>query len=505
MRAGLLPPGTGAVVGRRLTPEPERELPTDPVAWAQEHGYHLWSKQREVARSVIENRRTMVPACHGPGKSFLAGFLAAYWIASHPIGEALVVSSAPLQHQVNTIVWKNLAGVKQVAGLPGTITGLKGNATPEWHVGPPGAETLVGFGRKPADLKNLDQARQAFQGQHARYILVILDEATGIPSWLWEAADSLLSNEAARILAIGNPDDAASQFAKECDSPDANVIRISAWDTPAFTGEWVPEYLKELLTSRVWVEERVRKWGRDSPLFKSKVDAQFPDTSDTAVITPAMIQAAWMRDLPGNGPGAYGLDVARMGEDETVLARVRDGVARVIDAWGKTDTVATRKRVMAHVRATPAVPVVVDADGLGAGVYDQLREHKVYAVPFTLNTAARNPRRFFDRRSEMWWDYRELMEQGLVDLDRDDTDLAAQLQQPRWSLTSKGKIKVETKEEMEKRGLPSPDRADAVIMAEVGAPVHVGTGYGSPGSGPRPPRTDGKDRSPTADLLRRPM
>lgn len=503
VRGTLIPRGTADHVLRRLTPEPERELPTDPVAWVRDElQEHLWSLQRTIARSVVEHRRTMVPACHGPGKSFLAARLAAYWIAAHPPGEAFVVTSAPSGAQVKAILWRELARAHRRAGLPGRIVGLTGSSIPEWHVGPKGREELVAYGRKPQDLASPEEAMQAFSGIHARYVLVILDEATGIPAWLWNAVEGLLSNANARLLAIGNPDDASSQFAKECaPGSGANVIPIPASATPNLSGEWVPEHLRDLLVSETWVQERLERWGPDSPLYQSKVLARFPDTSDDTVVSSALVQAAWSRELEGGEPGAYGLDVARFGRDRTTLYRVRGGVAREVASWAKQDTVQTARRVQAIVGKTPDVPVVVDADGLGAGVFDQLRSAGVRAVPFTLNQAARNPRRFKDRRSEVWWSYRERMAEGLVDLDPADLDLAAQLQQPRWSLDSRGRIKVETKDEMRKRGLPSPDRADAVIMAEeCPPPGYAARGKDDGGEAAAPPAS-----SVTADLLRRPM
>lgn len=500
--SGILPTGAAAVVRRRLTPAPERELPEDPVRWIEDDlGEHLWSLQRAIVRSVVENRRTMVPACHGPGKSYVAARVAAWWIEGHPPGEAFVVTSAPSDRQVGAILWRELAKAHRKGGLLGRLT-----LSNEWFYGPPGAQELIAFGKKPQDLTNVEQAMTTFQGIHARYVLVVLDEATGIPPWLWDAADSLLTNDAARILAIGNPDDATSRFAEECaPGSGANVIPIPADATPNFTGEWVPEHLRELLTGVTWVEERRQRWGVDSPLYQSKVLARFPDTSDDAVITPKLIRLAWERDLEGAEPGSYGLDVARFGKDKTTLYRVRGGVARAVDTWGKLDTVQTTQRVLGLTSRNPYVPVVVDADGIGGAVFDQLRAAGRLAVPFTTQSPVRNPRRFANRRSEVWWSYRERMEDGLVDLDPDDLDLAAQLQQPKWTLDHRGRIKVETKDEMAKRGLPSPDRADAVIMAEEQAPAdHARLGYAAHQRA-LAARRKGERQSVTGDLLDRPM
>jgi hypothetical protein len=115
-----LPRGTAAAVRRRLTPEPQRDLPTDPTRWIRDElDEHLWSHQTRVMRSVIEHRYTAWQACHGPGKSFSAARLIAWWIAAHPVGEAIAVSTAPSGQQVRGILWRELARAHSRASLPG--------------------------------------------------------------------------------------------------------------------------------------------------------------------------------------------------------------------------------------------------------------------------------------------------------------------------------------------------------------------------------------------------
>lgn len=477
--------GFGAAVERELTPAPERKLAHDPVEWLQDDvGEHPWSMQRKVMRSVVVNRRTAVPSAHGTGKSFTGSRLAGWWISAHPPGEAVVVTTAPSQDQVKGIIWREISKLHVKADLPGRLVGMRGSSNPEWYIG----ETRVAFGRKPQDVSDPNQARQAFQGIHERYVLVIIDEATGVPEWLKEAAMALLTNESARVLAIGNPDDPSTWFAEACKPGSAwNVIPVSAYDTPAFTGEQVPERVLEGLVSKKWVEEALIDYGSvDNPLFQSKVLGIFPDTSDRNVISPRMIREAQGRDMPGIERGAFGLDVSRSPTgDWTELYRLRGGVARLIDRWRGLDEIASAERAWKHVGKTPAVPIVVDADGLGHGTYAQLVRLGARAKPFTLNTPPHDPVRFDTRRSEVWWEFRELMATSIhpetgavlraavIDLDPEDGRLAAQLQTPRWWLDSRGRTHVETKKEMAKRGVVSPDAADAVIMAALDAPVDV--------------------------------
>ena len=248
------------------------EIARDPVVWIREVlGETPWSKQREIAMSVRDNRRTAVQSCHDVGKSFIASRIVSWWIAAHPPGEAFVVTSAPTFQQVRAILWREIGKAHAKGNLIGSTTET------EWKIG----KELVGFGRKPSDY-----SPTAFQGIHARYVLVVLDEACGIPESLWDAADTLITNDSSRILAIGNPDDPTSEFAKICQpNTDWHKICISAFDSPNFTGEEIPEAVREVLVSPTWVEEKRKKWGENHPFWQSKVLGLFPQQSATALFS----------------------------------------------------------------------------------------------------------------------------------------------------------------------------------------------------------------------------
>lgn len=445
------------------TPHPFKN---DPNGWVDERlNEFLWSRQREVAESVVHNRYTAVPSCHDSGKSFLAARLACWWLDTRPQGEAFVVSTAPTWNQVHAILWREIRKAHNKGKLDGRTT-----LDARWYLGGvnqgDAEEELVAYGRKPADY---DQA--AFQGIHAKYVLIIIDEACGIPKLLYDAVDSLATNVSARVLAIGNPDDPGSQFATICKPGSGwKTIHISAFDTPNFTGEEVPEYLSELLISPEWVEERKKRWGVGSPTYVAKVMGEFPDVSDDTLISPNMIKAAQTRDLVGTAKGQLGGDVARMGTDETTVYRNRGGVCRLTYRAHKQDTTATTNAFSKIIRdLKKAVPMQVDAIGIGAGVYDNLNAEGLPVHPFVGSEAAYDPQRYINRRAEVYWELREDFEAGNIDLapDGDDDDLVAQLGAIKFKITSKGKIQIESKEEMAKRGLPSPDRADALMMSGV--------------------------------------
>jgi len=93
-----------------------------------------------------------------------------------------------------------------------------------------------------------------------------MDEACGIPDWLWNSVETIATNRYARVLAIGNPDVPDTSFAKT-HAPDNTAwhkIKISAFDTPAYTQEEVPETLLLDLVSPDWVEARAKgdRWLR---------------------------------------------------------------------------------------------------------------------------------------------------------------------------------------------------------------------------------------------------
>jgi hypothetical protein len=451
-------------IAETFDPQPD-PYADDPCGWVGDRlGETLWSKQQEIMESVRDNRYTAVQSAHDTGKSYDASRLVAWWLDVHPVGEAFAVTTAPTQPQVNAILWREIRAAHRKGGLPGRIT-----LDAHWYMG---HDELVAYGRKPMDYADANQAMQAFQGIHARYVLVILDEACGIPKWLYDATDSLATNENSRVLAIGNPDDPASQFERVCRPGSGwHQIAISAFDTPAYTGEDVPEALLEMLVSKTWVEERKKRWGQQSPLYQSKVLGQFPDVSDDTLIQPKWIREAQERDLSGTmikDIGQFGGDVARMGSDETCVARKRGQHVRIVYGAHKQSTTETSGAFGNLIREVKLqAPMAVDADGLGAGVYDNLAEDDLPVSEFHGGASPIDGERFKNLRAERYWALREAFEAGEVDIDPDDDQLASQLSSMKWKLDRKGRIQIESKEDMRKRGMPSPDRADAVMMAWV--------------------------------------
>lgn len=479
----VLAPGAAQLAAQRL--RDKIRFGSDPVAWMRERlGRVMWSKPQEIARSIVANRYTAVHAGHGLSKSFTAGDLVAWWIATHPPGTAVVVTTAPTNKQVKKILWKEIGRAQTKGKLPGYVT-----QDAEWKMEIGGNIETVAFGRKPAD-HDLD----GFQGIHEEFVLVIIDEACGVPEQIWTAIDTLVTNAGSRVLAIGNPDNPSTHFREVCKPGSGwNVIHVSVFDWLA-EREKYPE-LQKHLTGPEWVEERRKRWGVGSPLWQAKVEGVFPDVADDMLITPAMLHTAYMADFPGRARGNYALDVARFGADETVCYRNRGGVIRFEWRLRKVPTTTTTGHAMRTLRPHVGHAVmVVDGVGVGGGVVDSLVEQGQPIIDYNGGLAPRDPERFLNKRAEDYWEFRDAMEAGEIDLDPEDTDLANQLQSIKWALDSKGRIKIESKDDMRKRGVPSPDRADTAVMAWVGGQTNTKTG-GVLVGGP----------SLTEDLMDRPM
>jgi len=427
----------------------------DPIEWASKRIHvDLWSKQREIAQSIRDHKRTAVRSCHDSGKSFIASVIAAWWVDTHPPGEAFIVSTAPTYKQVHAVLWEEIRRRRKQGNLTGRVL-----QSDEWKLDD---GTLVGYGRKPADTDE-----HGFQGIHRRYVLVILDEACGIPEQLWTAVEAITTNADARILAIGNPDDPATEFGAVCKPGSGwNVIGISAFETPNFTDEYVPGSLRPLLLDPEWVEDKKRRWGEASPKYQSKVLGEFPEIGEDTLIAPKLIEAAQQRSLTPTSDQRLGVDVARFGADETILMHAHGPVARVIGQYGKQSTTETTGRVVvARRQLVGPVEIRVDGVGVGGGVVDQLIEQGWPVIDMQAGTRPMDTERFINARAEWYWGLRERFEQGDIDIDPDDDDLAAQLGSIKYKYTSRGQVQIESKDEMKKRGLPSPDRADALMLA----------------------------------------
>jgi hypothetical protein len=402
---------------------------------------------------VRDNPNTAVPSCFGSGKDWIAARIGAWWVCT---GGILVATSNSFP-QLRDIFWRELRRAHSRGGLPGSPS----NGTDlRWEVTATGAWAI---GRKPDD-----NDPEGLQGVHGSRVLVIVDEANGVSGSLWEATSGLVVNEASRRLAIGNPFEPVGPFYEACRLPTWHVIPISVFDTPNFTGEPVPNKAQSELVSPFWLEQRRADGLEDTAWWTAKVLGQFPDTASDGVIPLALVEAARILH-PATGDREWaGLDVARFGSDDTVLVEGSgDSIERVTILHGQ-DTMAVAGLGADYLRTRRGI-LAIDEGGVGGGVFDRIREQKLPGSVLAVNAGSSPDNDPSDRlanmRSQLWWHAREALYRGEVSLARLPDDqyqrLRAELTAPRYRFSSSGKVVIESKEEMVKRGVASPDLADA--------------------------------------------
>lgn len=471
-----------------------------PESWIEERLHeHTWSKQREILRSIRDHRKTLVKSCHAVGKSFISARVAAWWLDIHPIGKAFVVTSAPSGPQIKAILWREIGRAYTHGKLRGRV-----NQT-EWYMKGEGKEEIVAFGRKPDDF---DPA--AFQGIHARYVLVLLDEANGIRGPLHEAAGSLIANDDSKIMMIGNPDDPAGEYF-EASKPGSgwNVIGISAFDSPNFTNEPLPEDILKQLIGKTYVEEKRKKWaplwkwtedgsrcvppeGVDpdtdpdsNPMWKSKILGIFPEKSEAGGLIPiAWIKAAQLRDLSktmldDDAVNELGADVGG-GGDESATCHRKGEVYRILRSYSEPDTMKQTGIIIADLLDTGASCVKVDKIGIGWGIVNRGQELNKPFIGINVGEGATeddtsSDERFANLKAELWWGVRSIFERGLIDIDSEDDDLAAELCSIRYERMSNGKIKILNKRKDSRgRTISSPNRAEALMLAAAPKRIYRG-------------------------------
>lgn len=428
--------------------------------------------------------------------SMIASVLACWWISTKPIGEAVVVSTAPTYPQVNKILWEEIR--KHHANAKRRGTPMVGYVTQgdEWKTTD---GQILAFGRKPATGD-----RHGFQGIHRKYVLAVGDEACGLPEEIWTGIEAITTGDSCRMLYIGNPDDRVTEFGKAFLDPasaqDWNRISVPASSTPNFTGEEVPTLLNEVLVSRAWAEERKRSWGEDDARYISKVLAEFPEQSKSSLFPPSVI-ASSVDQSPPQAAGSVlrlGVDVARFGTDANVVVSHAGVTAKIEDTWSGTDTVSSAHKVLKIAEDLKAklkaswVEIRVDAVGLGAGVVDTLNaraallpESDLWFSVYELHGSASPPTDVggsvhgYGNARAYWFDQlRQQMVNGNVQIEggRFEQQIKDDLGIVFYEFRS-GKLYIISKEQMRKDHGRSPDFADALAYAT--APVAEGLPVGS--------------------------
>lgn len=453
--------------------------------WVDEaYGIKLWSIQRQILDALSMPRAVVTaPSCFSSGKTFLAGhtvwaFLDAYrpgvpckWCyVEHGspgcLGSKVVMTSSTKEHLL-TVPWVEVQKARERLSKRGFHDlpmlypkAAKTQTTadhPDWFA--------IGLNPNEAD---------AISGFHAPHVLVIGEEATAIPPETVEGLNSLLASGDARLFLIYNPKDADVWAEDVGRDPNATRIRITAYDTPHFTGEAVPfgatlitqDYLHDLIS---------RGQGPGTYMWQTKVEATAWSAGERTLIPKdrydrAVERAGKVRRV---GTKAMGVDLARYGDAENVIA-VRHGqvVTHVEGHRAMNQRTFWRGPVLDALRKHRPSVMTYDADGLGAGVGESiatieriLKDENITCEVLGFRGGLGAGSDYLNQRSMHWWQLAERFQNNAIAIVPSDPDLRAQLTTIQYGFNSKGKIQVETKEALRKRDLPSPDRGDAVMYS----------------------------------------
>lgn len=443
----------------------------DPVRFAVSVlGDKLWSKQVDILRAVEKYRMVAVKACHASSKSFTAAEILLWWLCRYP--DAIVVTLASTFTQVKDVLWQEVHRAVR-RGMVDWPKGTRINDT-EIRLGPGN----YALGLSPDSAVNI-------HGFHSEHILIILDEAPGIRAEIWDAIEGARASGSVRLLALGNPTIPGGSFYDAFSKDRAlwHCITIDAFETPNLAGlteadfENLPPDMDEhepffdvcpvpYLASRRWVYEQAKKYGTGSAVWQSKVRGEFPTESEDALISLAWLERA--RGIPDSfSPSAElsaGVDVADGGGDETVCV-IRDGRRIVaMQAWGKADCRGEVAAFLAPYR-TLIRQANIDTAGIGAYFCHYFGKDLGYNVnPINVGEKTDQPDRFFNLKAQLYWSLREQFQAGAV-YGLDDELAVSQLASIRYELTPRGLIAIEKKEAAAKRGVKSPDRAEALMLA----------------------------------------
>ena len=295
-------------------------------------------------------------------------------------------------------------------------------------------------------------------------------EASGVADEIFEVIEGALTTKDCKLLLCGNPTKASGRFFESITTDKANGIfwsfRVSCEDSPR--------------VSREYIDGMIKKYGKDSNVVRVRVFGLPPKDDPDVLIPIELVSDSVLLELfpVKSDILEFGLDVARFGDDETVLAGRRGPCLQSIEAWTKEDTVSTAKKAFNRVveemieQRVSKAKIKVDDTGVGGGVTDNLRrlvtKHKrtgdIIICPCHNGGSPEDKAHFTDWATEQWCKLKDGLNTKSIKLLADE-DLEGQLSTRRYGFNSKSKLRLETKDEMKSRGLRSPDRAEAVVLA----------------------------------------
>jgi hypothetical protein len=304
---------------------------------------------------------------------------------------------------------------------------------------------------------------EALAGVHSEHVLLVVDEASAVPEAVFEAAAGSMSGHSASTILISNPTRNSGLFYKTHHdlASDWYRMHVSCLNIP--------------LVSADFVSQIKATYGDESNAFRIRVLGEFALADDDTLIPAELVDGAISRDISINSsePLVFGLDVARFGSDRTALVKRKGNVVIEVKSWGGLDTMQVVGAIVNEAKLDRPDEICVDTIGLGSGVADRLRELGMNVRDVNVaESSAMNPNAN-KLRDELWLAVKEWLATKSVKLPADD-QLRHELVAPRYTFTSSGKVQVESKDSMRKRGMRSPDLADALCLSFASNAAMVG-------------------------------
>lgn len=442
----------------------------DPCAFAEDMlGFTAEPYQQSVLNDLAHHPLVTVRSGQGVGKTGMEAVACIWFLTCRP--NARVVCTAPTRQQLNDVLWAEIAKWLESSKVKRLLKWTKTKIT------------MIGHEKRWFATARTATKPENMQGFHEEYMLFIADEASGIDDKIMEAILGTLSGSENKLLMCGNPTRTSGTFydSHHKDRVDYRTHKISSRDSTR--------------TNKTNIAMLERKYGADSDVVRVRVDGEFPKAEPDVFIPLEFAEQAAMNDvypadeqgnpiIPATAELHIGADIARFGNDESVIVpRIGKLVPKLL-RYTKQETTKTAGEIirvamdcMSQYKRSSCV-VKIDDDGVGGGVTDNVRETvHVRRLPIQVvachNGAVPKDDEHYDNwGAEVWATIKELLQDKEIQIPNDE-DLIGQLSTRKYSITPKGKIRLERKEDMKKRGLRSPDRADALSLAF--APVGVST------------------------------
>ena len=421
----------------------------------------IWGKQKEIWDSVQNRKRTLVVSGHSTGKDYITGRIVPWFVQCFV--PSIVITTAPTDRQVAKIIWGEIRAAVHSSKFP--LGGRLLNQ--EWLFNE--RHYAIGF-----TTRDYATQSQKFQGFHQENVLIVLSEAAGIHQNIWDAVEGVSTGKHVRFLATTQPTGDAGPFMDayrngchnkdlKCPCPKWHIIHISSWEA----AEANERLNIPALAAKEWCQERRDNWGEEGPLYQVRVLGLIPKVSTDAIISLAWAVQATELELSIEGTAAVGVDVAWKGDDDSVITVARGQRQTRKEIIHGQDTIEVANRTLQVLREEKLKNVAVDVGGVGAGVYDNLmaasEEMGLTVIGVNFGGSPEDKILYVDKGSEMWWLLREDLRNGLFQL-LPGNDQIAQLTNRKYK-TPKGRIKIEPKPDMKKRGVKSPDEADSLVLA----------------------------------------